>query len=40
MSYAGNVVVAIKAVDQASSTFGKIQASMGLLGGQLQQLGG
>jgi len=37
---AGNVVVAIKAVDECSSTFEKIQASMGVLGGTLSQLGG
>ena len=37
---AGSVVVAIKAVDEASSVFGKIQASMGVLGGTLSQLGG
>jgi len=39
-SVAGSVVVAIKAVDEASSVFGKIQASMGVLGGTLSQLGG
>jgi phage-related protein len=37
---AGSVVVAIKAVDEASTVFGKIQASMGILGGTLSQLGG
>jgi phage-related protein len=36
----GNVVVAIKAVDEASGVMGKIQASLGLLGGALQNLGG
>jgi len=36
----GSVVVAIKAVDEASSVMGKIQASLGLLGGALQNLGG
>jgi phage-related protein len=36
----GNVVIAIKAVDEASGIMGKIQASMGLLGGALQNLGG
>lgn len=32
--------MAIKAVDEASSVMGKIQASLGLLGGALQNLGG
>jgi phage-related protein len=32
--------VAIKAVDEASSVMGKIQSSLGLLGGALQNLGG
>lgn len=36
----GSVVVAIKAVDECSSVMGKIQASMGILGGTLQSLGG
>jgi phage-related protein len=36
----GNVVVAIKAVDEASGVMGKIQSSLGLLGGALQNLGG
>jgi len=36
----GSVVVAIKAVDQASTVFNKIQASMGILGNSLSQLGG
>jgi len=36
----GSVVVAIKAVDEASGVMGKIQASMSLVGGQLSQLGG
>ncbi len=36
----GSVVVAIKAVDEASSVMGKIQSSLGLLGGALQNLGG
>jgi phage-related protein len=36
----GNVVIAIKAVDEASSVMGKIQTSVGLLGGALQNLGG
>jgi phage-related protein len=36
----GSVVVAIKAVDEASSVMGKIQASLGLLGCALQNLGG
>jgi len=36
----GNVVVAIKAVDEVSGVMGKIQASMGVLGGTLQSLGG
>jgi len=40
MSATGSVVVAIKAVDEASSVFGKIQASMGILGNTLNQLGG
>jgi len=35
-----SVVVAIKAVDEASSVFGKIQASLGVLGSSLGQLGG
>ena len=35
----GNVVIAIQAVDEASGVFGNIQASMGLLGGALSQLG-
>jgi hypothetical protein len=39
-SVAGSVVVAIKAVDEASSVFEKIQASMGILGASLSQLGG
>jgi hypothetical protein len=39
-SVAGSVVVAIKAVDEASSVFEKIQASMGILGSSLSQLGG
>jgi phage-related protein len=37
---AGSVVVAIKAVDEASSVFQKIQASMGILGASVSQLGG
>ena len=37
---AGSVVVAIKAVDEASSVFNKIQASMGILGASLSSLGG
>ena len=37
---AGNVVIAIKAVDEASNVFSKIQASMGILGNTLGQLGG
>ena len=37
---AGSVVVAIKAVDEASSVFDKIQASMGILGSSLSSLGG
>jgi len=36
----GSIVIAIKAVDEASSVMGKIQASMGILGGTLQSLGG
>jgi hypothetical protein len=36
----GSVVVAIKAVDEASGVMGKIQSSLGLLGGALQSLGG
>lgn len=36
----GSVVVAIKAVDEASTVFDKIQASMGVLGGALSSLGG
>jgi phage-related protein len=36
----GSVVIAIKAVDEASGVMGKIQASMSLVGGQLSQLGG
>jgi phage-related protein len=36
----GSVVVAIKAVDEASGVMGKIQSSLGLLGGALQNLGG
>jgi phage-related protein len=36
----GSVIVAIKAVDEASSVMGKIQSSLGLLGGALQNLGG
>jgi len=36
----GSVVVAIKAVDDASSVFEKIQTNVGLLGGVFQQLGG
>ena len=36
----GNVVIAIKAVDEATSVFGTIQGSMTILGGQLAQLGG
>jgi len=40
MSMSGSVVVAIKAVDEASSVFGKIQASLGVLGGAIGQLGG
>lgn len=36
----GSVIVAIQAVDQASGVMGKIQASLGLLGGALQNLGG
>jgi phage-related protein len=35
----GNVVIAIQAIDEASGVFGTIQASMGLLGGALSQLG-
>ncbi len=37
---AGSIVIAIKAVDEASSVFDKVQASMGILGGTLAQLGG
>jgi phage-related protein len=37
---AGSVVVAIKAVDEASSVFDKIQTNMGLLGGALSNLTG
>jgi len=40
MSMSGSVVVAIKAVDEASSVFGKIQASLGVLGSAIGQLGG
>ena len=36
----GSVVVAIQAVDEASGVMDKIQASLGLLGGALQNLGG
>jgi len=36
----GSVVVAIKAVDEVSSVFDRIQASMGVLGASLGQLGG
>ena len=36
---AGSVVIAIQAVDEASGAFGKIQASLGLLGNTLQGLG-
>lgn len=36
----GNVVVAIKAVDEASSVMDKIQTNIGLLGGALSKLGG
>jgi phage-related protein len=36
----GSIVLAIKAVDEASSVMGKIQSSLGLLGGALQNLGG
>jgi phage-related protein len=37
---AGSIVVAIKAVDEASTVFQKIQASFGVLGASLGQLGG
>jgi len=40
MAMGGTVVVAIKAVDEATSVFGKIQASLGVLGGAISQLGG
>lgn len=36
----GSVIVAIKAVDEASSAFGKIQAGLGVLGGALRECGG
>jgi len=36
----GNVVVAIKAVDEASSVMGTIQTNLGLLGGVVSGLGG
>ena len=36
----GSVIVTIKAVDEASGVMGKIQSSLGLLGGALQNLGG
>jgi phage-related protein len=36
----GNIIIAIKAVDEASGVMGKIQASMNLVAGQLSQLGG